>query len=120
MRTTGYATTAALGMTELQQMGQLIAVPGMHSDLQRMAGLPRGLDCPAPAISAGTFRRRGLNLLFDGISSLLHSRLYAFVRQCLILVEALHHGIGEAVDRNLRAHRHRLTFWHRNFTLLRL
>ena len=50
-------------MTELQQMGQLVPVPGIHHDFHRIGSFLRGLRRPALCISTGLHRGIFLDVL---------------------------------------------------------
>ena len=85
MRTTGNTATATLGMTKFQQMRQLIAVPGIYSDLQTIGGFLGVLHGPALSIGTCPLRSGGLNLIPDGVTGLFDSGLYALIGQCSTL-----------------------------------
>nr|DAL78677.1 MAG TPA: hypothetical protein [Caudoviricetes sp.] len=85
-------------MTELQQMGQLVPVPGIHHDFHRIGSFLRGLRRPALCISTGLHRGIFLDVFSRLCACLLHCFFHIIRRKLCILFQPFHDHICHLAD----------------------
>nr|DAE04893.1 MAG TPA: hypothetical protein [Siphoviridae sp. ctPxx43]DAE10270.1 MAG TPA: hypothetical protein [Siphoviridae sp. ct0yh16] len=100
MRSCGNSTTAALGMTMLQKVGDLIAVFGMHYHIQRTGGFLYRFDRPALCIFAGVLWSSLRNFILYRFTRLLYRFFQIISCKVCIFLQAFHNGRCHAGNRD--------------------
>nr|DAT02523.1 MAG TPA: hypothetical protein [Caudoviricetes sp.] len=86
------------GMAKLQQMGQLVPVPGIHHDFHRIGSFFRGLRRPALCINTGLHRSIFLDVFSRLCTCLLHCFFHIIRCKLCVLFQPFHDHICHLAD----------------------